>query len=191
VKKMPCIFLRDFANPDRSAPVTRTPHPECGWVFAGEGIATRKWDGTACMVRNGLLFARYDAKAGKTPPPGAIPCEPEPDPVTKHWPHWVRVEDQPQFKWIAEARENLRPLPLDDGTYEACGPKIGANPEGFPAHVLVRHGIHLHPEAPREFHALKAYLAPLHVEGLVFRHPDGRMAKIRRADFGLPWGARR
>ena len=34
----------------------------CEWVLNGEGIATRKYDGTACMVRSGVLYAmKYNA----------------------------------------------------------------------------------------------------------------------------------
>lgn len=63
MKKIPSIFMRDFkGDPSR---VTREQNPECAWVFAGEGVATRKYDGTACMVRAGILYKRYDAKKGK------------------------------------------------------------------------------------------------------------------------------
>jgi hypothetical protein len=46
---MPCLFVRDFTdkrNPKISTDVT----PGCEWVMAGEGVATRKYDGTACLV---------------------------------------------------------------------------------------------------------------------------------------------
>ena len=51
------------------------------WVLAGEGNATRKWDGTAVMVKGGLLFRRYNCKGGKTPPEEFIPAQ-EPDVTT-------------------------------------------------------------------------------------------------------------
>jgi hypothetical protein len=35
------------------------------------------------------------------------------------------------------------------------------------------------------FDGLRAWLAERDIEGLVFHHSDGRMAKIRKADFGL------
>ncbi len=43
-------------------------------VAIGDGVATRKYDGTCCMVRHGKLFKRYDAKAAKTPPIGFEPA---------------------------------------------------------------------------------------------------------------------
>jgi hypothetical protein len=156
--------------------------------LAGEGIATRKWDGAACMVRGGRLFARYDAKAGRPPPPDGIPCELAPDAATGHWPHWVPA-DRPEDKWIREAAgESLAALgSLSDGTYEALGPKIGANAEGLEVHRLAAHGA-LVVSAPRDFDGLREFLRDFAGEGLVFHHPDGRLAKIRRDDFGFPWG---
>ncbi len=56
-------------------------------VLDGEGIATRKWDGTACLVRDGILYKRYDRKLNpktgeyKSAPIGWEPCE-EPDEIT-------------------------------------------------------------------------------------------------------------
>ena len=64
VQKIISLFKRDYEN-------TRLVYdevvPGAEWVVAGEGRATRKWDGTCCMVRNGVLYKRYDAKRGKTP----------------------------------------------------------------------------------------------------------------------------
>lgn len=72
-----------------------------------------------------------------------------------------------------------------DGTYELCGPKIDGNPEGFPEHVLIRHGHTELPQAPRTFDGLRAWLAERDIEGIVFHHADGRMCKIKTKDFGL------
>lgn len=38
---------------------------------------------------------------------------------------------------------------------------------------------------PRTFESLRDYLVGLDIEGIVFQHPDGRMAKIKNRDFGL------
>jgi hypothetical protein len=144
-----CVFVRDFSQ--RPPVTTSEVSGGCEWVLSGEGTPTRKWDGTAVLVRSGKLYARFDCKKGRTPPEGFSPCEPEPDPSTGHWPGWVEVTDQPQYKWH---RKTFAQHPdLFDGTYELCGPKINGNP----------------------------------IEGLVFHHPDGRMAKIRRDDFGFAW----
>lgn len=39
------------------------------------------------------------------------------------------------------------------------------------------------------FDGLREWLTSHPVEGLVFHHPDGRLAKIKRRDFGLRWPA--
>jgi len=147
------------------------------WVSAGEGIATRKYDGTCCMVRARRLYKRHDAKVGKPPPEGFEPAQAA-DPITGHWPGWVPVGAGPDDARHREAFRGDEP----DGTYELCGPKVQKNPEGFPAHVLVRHGVDVL-DAPRSFDALRAYLAG-NIEGIVWHHADGRMVKIKGKDFG-------
>lgn len=186
MRKMSCLFERDFTDKRRPILLDRVT-PGCEWVTEGLGVASVKWDGTACAVIGGVLHARYDAKRGKPAPANGIPCEPEPDPVTGHWPHWVPVGDEPQFKWHREAWGDFAGK-LDDGTYELCGPKISANPEGLYGHILVPHG-GVTVEAPRTFAGLRDFLADFPNEGLVFRHGD-LFAKIRRADFGFPWPLR-
>jgi hypothetical protein len=188
MKKMPCLFVRTFHG-DGTFTITEEVTPGCEWVLAGEGVASRKWDGTAVMVRNGVLYARYDAKKGKAAPAGAIPCTEAPDPITGHWPHWV-LANRPQDRWIREAfaasvaaRAGATEA---DGTYEAVGPNINGNAEGVRVHLLMRHGNMLC-SPPRTFSGLKEWLASHDWEGIVFHHHDGRMCKIRRDDFGLPW----
>ena len=58
MKKIPTIFERDW-NGDRSR-VTPRANPACQWVFDGEGVATRKYDGACCMVRDGKLYMRRE-----------------------------------------------------------------------------------------------------------------------------------
>jgi hypothetical protein len=62
MKKIPTLFDRDWDG-DRSR-VVNVPHKNCGWVIAGEGVATRKIDGTSCMVRDGQLFKRRELRKG-------------------------------------------------------------------------------------------------------------------------------
>ena len=173
--------------------------PGAEWVVAGEGVATRKWDGTAVLVRGGELYARFDAKRGKTPPAGWEPAQ-EPDPVTGHWPGWLRAT-RPEDRWIREAWANsgvgsgVLPAfrPVADGTYEAVGPAINSNHEGFDSHRLIRHGAltlpePMHPrDVPRDFEGLRAYFEAVPIEGIVWHHPDGRMVKIKARDFGIAW----
>lgn len=181
MKKIPCLFQRDFAD-KRNPILLRDVTPGCEWVLAGEGIATRKWDGTAVAIIGGKLHARYDAKRGKPLPPGAIPCG-DPDPITGHNPCWV-LADGPEHKWIREAHGGNV---YEDGTYEAIGPKINGNHDMVASHSLQKHGHVICSKAPRDWDGLRAYLESENIEGIVFHHPDGRMCKIRRDDYGMSW----
>lgn len=182
--KIPCLFVREFHD-KRSFTLTRDVTPGCEWVIAGEGRATRKWDGTAVSIIDGRAYARYDAKHGKPAPAGAIACG-DPDPVTGHWPHWV-LADRPQDVWIRAAVASV-PAGLFDGTYEAVGPKIGGNAEGLASQHLMPHGGVLDELNPvRSWDGLRDFLVQRNMEGIVFHHGDGRMAKIRRDDYGFPW----
>lgn len=190
MKKMPCLFVRDFTD-KRKPLILPEWMEECLWVRDGEGEASRKWDGTACLVQDGVLFKRYDFKQsvrdkGGSPPEGFIPCQPEPDPITGHHPGWVPVlANDPQSKWhhfALLAAINLGEG-LSNGTYELCGPHFQANPEKFMYDVFVPHGVEVVTDAPRTFDGLREFLSTYEGEGLVFKHPDGRMAKIRCGDF--------
>jgi hypothetical protein len=188
MRKMPCVFL-PVLNPDghstgRASPIVQ---PGCEWVAEGVGIATRKWDGTACAVIGGKLYARLDAKRGTVPPPGSIKCAPE----LREDEHggkiyWIEVTPlNPRLKWHCEVE-----TPSADGTYELIGPKVNNNPERVTTHQLKRHGDQVVPGCPRTFDGLRDLLATMDAEGLVFHHPDGvRMAKIRLKDFGLKRGS--
>ena len=178
MKKIPSLFKRDY---DGSRLVYDEVVPEAAWVVAGEGVATRKFDGTCCMVKDGQLYKRYDAKKGKTPPSGFIPTQ-DPDPNTGHWPGWVLVGDGAEDQWYREAFVGDE----GDGTYELCGPKVQGNPDHFERHVLVSHGRESLSDAPRTFAELKAFLEVRDIEGIVWHHPDGRMVKIKRRDFFKP-----
>lgn len=182
MKKIPTIFERDW-NGDRSR-VLDKPHPDCAWVFAGEGIATRKVDGTSCMVRGGRLFKRHAVRLGKARPVGFEAVDH--DDETGTLVGWVPVGDGPEDRWHREAFEEGD---WADGTYELVGPKVQGNPEGYTHHALVFHGdepagpIH---GIPTSFAELRDCLAANDIEGIVWHHPDGRMAKIKKRDFGLP-----
>lgn len=65
-----------------------------------------------------------------------------------------------------------------------CGPKINGNPEGCEAHGLLAHGAeHLDLYSPLDFEYLRDWLSKTPFEGIVWHHPDGRMAKLKRRDF--------
>ena len=179
--KMPTIFIRDEEN--RSL-VTREPHPDCDWVFAGEGIATQKMDGTCCAIDDdGTFWKRRMVRPNKPEPADFILCTLDPDPITGKKFGWVQVTDDPNDKHHREAFERLM-LP-QPGTYELVGPSIQNNPEGLIQGILIRHESMSDLKAPRDYDGLREFLAPLDMEGIVFQHPDGRMAKIKKKDFGL------
>lgn len=197
MRKMPCLFVREFHGKN-SFSITDKVSPGCDWVIRGEGNATIKWDGTACLVKDKTIWKRYDAKKNprtgiwKDPPPGSIPCDPTPDPVTGHWPHWVMVDPaKPEDRWHAEAwrdwfvgADDGRPV---DGTYELIGPAINGNPHRCGSHLLIAHLALCVTVPDRTFDAIREFLCEWPYEGIVFHHPDGRMCKIRRNDFGLSW----
>lgn len=184
MRKIPTIYQRD---PDDMRWVTSEWHPDCGWVARGEGIATRKYDGTCVLIRrDGLAvraFARREVKKGKTPPPGFV--EEQFDPNTGKRVGWEPADQSGFAKFITEAVEAAGDSLLP-GTYELCGPKIQGNPEGFASHVLVRHADAErapHLDAPPPIETLGKVLHALAWEGIVWHHPDGRMAKIKARDF--------
>ena len=178
MKKIISLFQRNY-DTDRLVRDEVTPGAE--WVLAGEGVPTRKFDGTCCMVRDGKLYKRFDVKRGKTAPPDFEPAQ-DTDPITGHLPGWLPVGDGPEDKWHREAWQAQFPW-LRDGTYELCGPKIQGNPEGFEIHTLIRHGNWIIDENPRTFEAIRDYLETAGIEGIVWWHPDGSMVKIKRRDF--------
>lgn len=185
MKKMPCLYVREFHGRS-SFTITEQVTPGCEWVVAREGAAYIKRDGTACAVIGGELYRRYDAKRGKTPPVGAIPCADAPDEITGHWPHWLKVGDDPQDKWHRLAWDG-RAQVMPDGTYELCGPHFQANPYGYDRDMFIGHTWERIRVDASEFNALRDTIQHLEHEGIVFHHPDGRMCKIRRDDFGFDW----
>jgi hypothetical protein len=188
VKKIPSLFQRNYET-DRLC--RNELVPGCEWINDPGVIATRKFDGTCCLIRNGRLFKRLEVKPGNKPPVGFEPAG-EPDPETGKQQGWVSChESRPEDRWHFTA---FSPS-MEDGTYELCGPKVQGNPEkNYVAkvgqddalrHVLIPHGKYwLH--APRDFDGLRDYLSSQDIEGIVFYHPDGRMAKVKKKDFGLP-----
>lgn len=180
MKKIISLFQRNYEG-DRLVRDEIVPGAE--WVIQGEGIATRKYDGTCCMILNNEIYARYDAKLGRIPPEGFIQAQ-SPDIITGHWPGWVKcVREDPKWKYHFEAFEREF---LPDGTYELCGPKINSNPEKYAHHVLISHKhADKFPNCPRTFQGLKEWFEEIDIEGIVWHHPDGRMVKIKKKDFGL------
>jgi hypothetical protein len=196
MRKIVSLFARNFDTAFDDRKVRDEIMPAAQWVADGEGVATRKWDGMAVLVKDGAVYKRHDAKNGRTPPPDFVAAQPDPDPVSRHWPGWVPVKngDRPINESMAWARAHMFPDGVvPDGSYEAVGPLIGTrhgpNPENLSEQRLVAHGADLLPDAPRDYDGLREYLRDRNIEGIVWRHPDGRMAKIKKMDFPFARGA--
>ncbi len=177
MKKVPTLFVRDES--DRSK-VTAEVNPKCLWVFKGEGVAHQKIDGTSVLVDDdGAVWKRRALK-----PDAKIPAEfaeAEFDPITGKRFGWMPVTSEDRWNWEATVD-----LAFPSGTYELIGPKVQGNPEGAYVHTLVSHASTQVLDAPRTFGGLREWLADKDIEGIVWHHPDGRMAKIKKRDFGLP-----
>ncbi|MBN2152593.1 MAG: hypothetical protein JW839_14160 [Candidatus Lokiarchaeota archaeon] len=211
MNKIPTLFERDWNDKDH--PIVNVIDPECAWVIDGEGIPTRKWDGTAVLLKDGRMYKRYDRKRitkgqergqWKPEPAGWISCEI--DEVAGHWWGWIPVDfSDPSNKWYkatalgtiggndaldTEATIDLDcvRLPIEDGTYELCGPAVNGNPERLERHVLIPHGKEvLDFQFEHEGDAwgeLERYLSQHDIEGIVWWHKkDDRKAKIKAIDF--------
>lgn len=200
MKKIPTLYVRD---PEDRRYVTDEVTRGCEWVLVGEGVPTRKCDGTCIRVQNDseayAIWARREVKPGRTPPVGFVPLET--DEITGKTVGWEPWLNSPFAKFIEEgvaawAEEHQLPdawhSDLRPGTYELIGPKINGNPEKVSRHELVRHadadvpslllregfddGSVLSPQA------VVWYLGQQGWEGLVWHHPDGRMAKLKARD---------
>jgi hypothetical protein len=184
VQKIPTVFIRD---PNDMRRVTPHVTPGCEWVLAGEGEATRKIDGTCVMLDDDKVWwARREVKPGKHEPRGFVRVEH--DPVTGKTVGWEPVEQSAFAKFHAEALVEAADTEFTPGTYELIGPKINRNPERMTCHVLVSHDdtdrikpFSLSFEGIRD--TCVQVLKPEGIEGIVWHHPDGRMAKIKVRDF--------
>ena len=181
MRKIPTVFVRDDA--DRRF-VTSAVTTGCEWVFEGEGRATRKYDGTCVMLDGeGRWWARREVKAGKDTPPSFWAVQH--DEATGKAVGWEPMEQSGWARWHADALGHTGVgQTLEPGTYELIGPRVNGNPEGEYVHRLVPHvEAEELPDAPKTFAELAAYLLDRPYEGIVWHHPDGRMAKLKKRDF--------
>ena len=188
MKKIPTLFKRVYNN-HRVVGISNIVYPGMEWVLEGKGKATIKWDGACCAIINGELYRRYDAKKGKKPPEGAIPCC-DPDQITGHWPHWIKCDkDNPSDKWFIAAYDFTLLYcveVLDDGTYEAVGKHFNGNPYELNSDRLIQHGVDIiYPT--RTFNGIKEFLERNRCEGIVFWKDGEPKCKIKRTDFGFEW----
>lgn len=203
MKKVNCVFVVDRVT----GMATRQVNEENKWVLDGQGIATIKHDGEACMVRNGALYRRWnrtlqkqfvklwkrdpksfvwDEYMFKPIPEGAIACENNPAKITLHWPYWIPVLSGNENVFFNEAF--CKKSTWEDGTYELVGPKVLHNMYNLSSHELRRHGDCVVDIKDYSFDGLRCFMEDLDSEGVVWHHPDGRMAKLRRDHFNLKWG---
>lgn len=181
MEKIPTIFERDgrFHVVDR-------PRADCAWVFDGEGAATEKLDGTnvRLTVRCGTIV-RVEKRRNPN-------REQKQRGIVDGWYVDAGAED----KWIMAAADGTDVSAWPDGEHscEALGPRVQGNPLGLAEHICMPFNLSapVYADVPRDFAGLRAFLATVDsvyspgnlAEGLVFHHPDGRRAKIKRKDFG-------
>ncbi|MGW2618338.1 hypothetical protein [Streptomyces sp. NPDC001500] len=183
MEKIPTLFERDgdFRVVDR-------PRAECAWVFDGEGAPTEKLDGTnvRLTVRAGRLV-----RVEKRRNPSKLQKE---QGIKDGW-YVDTAEDAAEDKWVLAAARNTDVTSWPDGEHscEALGPRIQGNPLRLDDHRCVPFNLEapVYQGVPRDYVGLRDFLAELEsrfvpgalAEGIVFHHPDGRRAKIKRKDF--------
>jgi hypothetical protein len=183
MEKIPTLFERD----DRFRVFDR-PKADCAWVFEGEGIGTEKLDGTnvRLTVRSGRLV-RVEKRRNPSK-------QQKKQGIVDGW-YVDAAEDSAEDKWILEAARNTEVSAWPDGEHpsEALGPRIQGNPLNLDRHRCVPFNLQVpvYADVPRSYDGLRDFLATLDskfapghpAEGIVFHHPDGRRAKIKRKDF--------
>lgn len=176
MKKIPTLFERDWDG-DRGR-VTN----QVAVVLTPGVLATVKWDGTAVMMRAGILYRRASVKKGRAAPMGFEPVEI--NETTGKAIGWVPVGNDPADQWHREP-----PRPDCHGrTFELIGPKVQGNPYDLDRHAYKMHGDAIcMPQPPTDFEGLRAFLRDFPHEGIVWWDFSQPVAKIKRKDFGLPW----
>lgn len=202
MRKIPTLFERIYENHKVIGITDKLSDERFQVVLDGKCIPTVKIDGSCCAVINDKWYKRYDAKAGKKVPEGAIPCQDTPDPITGHWPHWIELNpDKAEDKWYIAAFNNYRELyeiesgdEIEPVTYEAIGPHFQGNPYKLEKDTLYKHGSIVIEELsnrPLTIDILRGYLYNYELEGIVFwfKDPTGEypICKIKRSDFGFKW----
>ena len=139
MKKIISLFQRNYET-DRLVRDEIVPGAE--WVQAGEGEATRKFDGVRTMIRDGKLYKRYELKPGKTAPSDWEPAD-DKDETTGKQMGWVPVREGAEAKdedrWMLQALLNtFGNCHRDGGTYEFVGPKSQGNIENYAEHLPFR-----------------------------------------------------
>ena len=104
MNKIPTLFIRTHEPPRHVVNITAEG---AEWVTNGEGVATRKHDGTACWIYSGKLYKRHTVKKGQTPPNNFFAVSVI-DPETGKQVGWVPVDaDDPNDKWHQIGRAHV------------------------------------------------------------------------------------
>jgi hypothetical protein len=209
MKKIPTMFER---NPVNMSEVLMAKNPEATWLFdpSVPRIATVKKDGTNVLVVSEELEGggyAYGLKKRKNPSrkekkAAEAAGRPAPEPT-----YVFASSDDPQDKHIYRAFESHflnYGLPFDgagEWPAEALGFKIQGGVEGDEYRLYfftVEPQIIADPMSPEQttqeaYQSIEYALALREIEGIVWQATDGsgRMAKIKRRDFGLPWPTRK
>ena len=186
IKKIPTIFERDW-NGDRSR-VLNQINPAAQWVFDGEGNATRKIHGSGGEGWTDRSTGCRDLAPGQAEPDDFDLSDHDKETGKKVGWMPTNREKPERIVGTMQAWDAAAGCGLEDGVYELVGPKVQGDPEAVGAHRLVRHGEGIAgplDAVPRTFDALREWLTGKNIEGVVWHHPDGRMAKIKLRDFGL------
>lgn len=113
--KIPTVFIRDFdgtlGKPGKF--VTTEINPSCAWVAEGLGKATRKLDGTCCLISNeGIFYKRREIKKSckEKNTHDVNKCDfilVEKDEITGNELGWIPVSiNNPSDKWHVDAINN-------------------------------------------------------------------------------------
>jgi hypothetical protein len=183
MEKIPTIFER---GPDFK--VVNRPRANCDWVFAGEGKATEKLDGTNIRL---TLRAGQVVRVEKRRNPSKAQKERG---IIDGW--YIDADEYAKDdKHIFEAvrATDVHEWPDGEHSAEALGPHIQGNTLGLEKQLCVPFNlwVPVYEDVPRTFDGVRQFLAALDskyapghlAEGIVFHHPDGRRAKIKRKDF--------
>lgn len=184
--KIQCPFVREATSGGRRYVVTPEVTNGFNWVFEHPGVvALEKLDGTNVLVE--VDHGRIDAVWNRL--------------------NWIDPwTGDPHI--CAAIRNSIRRVPRRTGMYygEAIGPKINRNRHGldvpewvpFQSYAMRKLRYTSWGEYPKDFgtisewfrvdlfslfHAHRHEGAHVPPEGIVFYHPDGRMAKLRRDMF--------
>jgi len=184
MEKIPTLFIRGADHK-----VTDEVHPDCQWVLDGEGIITEKLDGTNVRL---TIRKKETVRVEKRKNPSRLQKERG---ITEPW-YADATFEKPEDKHIMGAAYQTI-IDWPDGVHccEAIGPMIQGNtlnlvhPLCFPFDLYPLAIVES--AAPITFEDIRricfetsSRLSPGNkMEGLVFHHPDGRRAKIKRKDF--------